>query len=988
MRMLPIRPVGRQRERVSGGWPEALRRRAAPVGREDAEELARRKFLRRVEDGIEPHPGPRGDGQAGDGGQGVGREEARGAGAGRRATVRTAAVRHLVGCTFGHRSGSTVPVSGGGSNRRAYICGKCRQKFVQDDPAKEGYVYSERRPVERTEGRRPKRQNIECPPERGAPTTDTRTRCLGDVTIRFHNSGGLACPEMRRRYLRKMMRGVDVLGICETSWESTREEDARTVAAWDPKIRADLYVAGQYQRVSGSARNAGLALLVRRGAEVTDVRVRQHGDQTLQCMIADLTIRGEGLRIVLTHGDPGSALGAKEAAYRRVEKAIRKVRAEDEREGTTARRRAIWMADHNMVKDRAMDEDRGTTGSQAAHQRLVAALESAEACLGEGGVMVDGYAATHERGSRGYTHGVRRIDRAAVSPTLLDRGCVPRVEGVEHVAQDKLEVAMRTARGWELKTPHHKAVDVTLRFSEEPRAKGSTWVAKGREAYPPQVWREAMSTMRKEVSRRVRVTLGVGKGGGVAVGLARTAPEDRQEGWEVAVRGVLEGYEKADRKQVCQQIGGLRTDRERLRRAMEGVREGSAKHKGLEACLQRRDRQIQALKIRMGMTEEERARRGLWSLGKDQRATHEVLGGGGVVGPHDVLEITHPEKGKVTTQEDILEAFEQHMVGTFNLHMRGRGEEGVEGGREAEGGRREEEGGEESGEGHEGDEGGGARAREAGAGEEDRAACRRRIIECIRAHREALGERGVREAMKGLDVKGMLGKETIDKAIDQVKKGTVSGSDGFDTGFYAIPCVREALGDHLRVMFAEIRKDRRMPESMRRVRLSMLHKGKGRSVLEPKNYRPIAVTNTAYRVMMKAVQLKLAPVVTKVVGKTQVAYLTDGRRIWDNTLPAGRAISCLPLVTVSSFSCRASAITGGGAELSRSALVSLRSAFAESFVHTFSPSFRKQVAAHHEGGAAEAPRHRDRKVAIVLVGRECISEVHRSMNITHPPQRL
>ena len=58
-----------------------------------------------------------------------------------------------------------------------------------------------------------------------------------------------------------------------------------------------------------------------------------------------------------------------------------------------------------------------------------------------------------------------------------------------------------------MKTPHHKAVDVTLRFSEEPRAKGSTWVAKGREAYPPQVWREAMSTMRKEVSRRVRVTL-------------------------------------------------------------------------------------------------------------------------------------------------------------------------------------------------------------------------------------------------------------------------------------------------------------------------------------------------------------------------------------------------------------------------------------------------------------------------------------------------
>ena len=103
---------------------------------------------------------------------------------------------------------------------------------------------------------------------------------------------------------------------------------------------------------------------------------------------------------------------------------------------------------------------------------------------------------------------------------------------------------------------------------------------------------------------------------------------------------------------------------------------------------------------------------------------------------------------------------------------------------------------------------------------------------------------------------------------------------------------------------------------------------------------------------------------------------------------AGRAISCLPLVTVSSFGCRASAITGGGAELSRFALVSLRSAPAQNLVPSFSPSFRTQVAAHDEGDAAEAPRHRDRKVAIALVSRECISEVHRSMNITHPPQRL
>ena len=112
----------------------------------------------------------------------------------------------------------------------------------------------------------------------------------------------------------------------------------------------------------------------------------------------------------------------------------------------------------------------------------------------------------------------------------------------------------------------------------------------------------------------------------------------------------------------------------------------------------------------------------------------------------------------------------------------------------------------------------------------------------------------------------------------------MGGDDGFDTGFYAVPSVWEGLEDHLGVLYEGVREDRRMTGSMRRARLSMLHKGKGRDATEPANYRPIAVTNTAYQIMMKAVQLKLAPVVTRVVGKTQVAYLTDGRRIWDNTL--------------------------------------------------------------------------------------------------------
>ena len=107
-------------------------------------------------------------------------------------------------------------------------------------------------------------------------------------------------------------------------------------------------------------------------------------------------------------------------------------------------------------------------------------------------------------------------------------------------------------------------------------------------------------------------------------------------------------------------------------------------------------------------------------------------------------------------------------------------------------------------------------------------------------------------------------------------------------------------------------------------------------------------------------------------------------------IQAGRTISCLPLDATSSFGCSASATTGGRAELSRSALVSLGSASAPTVVW-FTLIFTlvsKQTAAHVAGGATEAQRHRDRKVAIALGGRGSISEVHRSMNITPPPQRL
>ena len=89
-------PCGAQRGEAALGEP-----RAGPVDKSDGEAEARGRFLRLIEEGIEPHPGP---GQQGGGKQ--------------RKTVYTRDMLDRIGCTFNHRSCHTVTDSerkGGGT---------------------------------------------------------------------------------------------------------------------------------------------------------------------------------------------------------------------------------------------------------------------------------------------------------------------------------------------------------------------------------------------------------------------------------------------------------------------------------------------------------------------------------------------------------------------------------------------------------------------------------------------------------------------------------------------------------------------------------------------------------------------------------------------------------------------------------------------------------------------------------------------------------
>ena len=140
-----------------------------------------------------------------------------------------------------------------------------------------------------------------------------------------------------------------------------------------------------------------------------------------------------------------------------------------------------------------------------------------------------------------------------------------------------------------------------------------------------------------------------------------------------------------------------------------------------------------------------------------------------------------------------------------------------------------------------------------------------------------------REEISKPSIHHMFGKQNIKLAIQKVKKGTVPGRDGFPTEFYSEDEeVLDRMAGHLSRLFLEITKDKDMTQAMKCAIVSILYKGKGKDKTEADSYRPISITPAEYRVMTKAIQIKLQPIAEILVGKTQMAYLGDGRQMRDS----------------------------------------------------------------------------------------------------------
>ena len=192
------------------------------------------------------------------------------------------------------------------------------------------------------------------------------------------------------------------------------------------------------------------------------VRERRES-QGLQILIVDAELNGEGMRIVVTHGDPDGNATKKLMFLEGVRRAVGRVEKADKDE-KRPKRKYIWMGDHNMVLDPGMDQGEGQPTN--ARQKEVAGLAIAiERELG----VTDAFRWLHPQ-ERAYTRGTRRIDRIAI-PIEWATTNTPCVSEARHIEREEVELVLAKSKGeWRVKRPDHKAVEIRMRYTNERRA--------------------------------------------------------------------------------------------------------------------------------------------------------------------------------------------------------------------------------------------------------------------------------------------------------------------------------------------------------------------------------------------------------------------------------------------------------------------------------------------------------------------------------------
>ena len=323
------------------------------------------------------------------------------------------------------------------------------------------------------------------------------------------------------------MHKAHIIAGCESGLDDISGPEAMEMAHWDRNIGAHLIHRRHYRNKTGMF--VGLSHQL----DVQDVRERTIYDHTLQLIIVDATIQRTPIRIVATHGPVSPNWQTKQAHYDAVLRNIDRIIQEDKTANAAERieeieRMGIWMADHNLVRNRERDETRGMVGGikNGEHKKLLRTVEHIEEKLGG---IKDAFRIIRGEEAQDFTHGKRRIDWISTQEsTPSEKG--PWLAGMRHIPTHNLELASQKRNGEiEIHTPTHKAVEITLRFSDQKQTT-APWSYKGTR-YPREIWKKTMDIMSRANNRKVAVTLET-TGGNVKLRLRTQSAKSAFEGWQ------------------------------------------------------------------------------------------------------------------------------------------------------------------------------------------------------------------------------------------------------------------------------------------------------------------------------------------------------------------------------------------------------------------------------------------------------------------------
>lgn len=123
---------------------------------------------------------------------------------------------------------------------------------------------------------------------------------------------------------------------------------------------------------------------------------------------------------------------------------------------------------------------------------------------------------------------------------------------------------------------------------------------------------------------------------------------------------------------------------------------------------------------------------------------------------------------------------------------------------------------------------------------------------------------------------GLVTSEEAAKALSLMRNDSAPGSDGLTASFYKFFWlqIKELVIDSFTAAF----ENGSMSISQRRAIITLIHKGKDLARNDLTNWRPISLTNTDYKILAKALALRMQNVIKHVVNEDQVGYI-KGRNI-------------------------------------------------------------------------------------------------------------